>query len=419
MPAKQGAVRSRCAQYEQPSFEASGLALTVGVETVLASESAAARLWGQLVEAVLCRSPVSLRIAGLDAGRYGPRLFEAFCERLAVAFQLAGASPAGIAISVPTPIVDPELAWRVRRSVLGEGELNLICDIGYIAARRTRADPGNDLFWQKLWRLRNSRSVATAFWPLVSSRCALFSAETATDVLPGRRLQAPPNSAWLSADVELLSYVDSTGRFDGAALEHDLNEVIDSGENLHDLHVWPTPAMQQDAWLHRRLAICLSGVGDLARQLRLDPDCHTSLRFLHQLLQRIRDIVQRRSRQLAQSNESLPGIVGTNPCRHFPAGIARTAWERRWLQAIERSAVRHRNLLVMSPWALFPTADTNAVADLRYMNFLPLLRHADACWFHRELSLDSWGLNEFKCFHQRAVAVMRSIQADRCVAEQL
>ena len=257
--------------------------------------------------------------------------------------------------------------------------------------------------------------MAAVFWPSVSSRCALFAMERGTEVFPGLRLQAPPHSAWLSADIELANFVSSAGRFDLERIIAVLHTLIDCGEHAHDVCVWPTPAMQHDAWLHRRLAICLNGVGELARRLGLVPNKHHSLAALHRLLLKIRGVVDRRSRMHALSNERLPGITTTNPCRHLPAGDMRCAWESRWFRAVEKSAVRHPNILVMSPWSLVPALDANP----SYMNLLPLLRHVDACRFHRKLSLEAWSLPDFQRFHQRAVAVMHSKLAGGLVAEQL
>jgi hypothetical protein len=86
----------------------------------------------------------------------------------------------------------------------------------------------------------------------------------------------------------------------------------------------------------------------------------------------------------------------------MPGGQSRDGWSRRWQQEVTATAVRHRNLLVISPWSIFP-AD---VADLRYANLLPLLRYADTCSIGPPPELTAWNLRDFKSFHQQAAAVL-------------
>jgi hypothetical protein len=96
-------------------------------------------------------------------------------------------------------------------------------------------------------------------------------------------------------------------------------------------------------------------------------------------------------------------------------GRLRNAWEQRWLRAVRSSATRHRNLLVLSPWAFFPANN----ADPAYTNLLPLLSHADACDFRRKPSLSAWNSSEFNAFHSRAHAELRALHGDYVVAERL
>ena len=48
----------------------------------------------------------------------------------------------------------------------------------------------------------------------------------------------------------------------------------------------------------------------------------------------------------------------------------RNGWRARWLDAVESSAVRHRNILVLSPWSLFPAKQP---ADYRFADRWRLL----------------------------------------------
>ncbi len=111
----------------------------------------------------------------------------------------------------------------------------------------------------------------------------------------------------------------------------------------------------------------------------------------------------------------LPAIDLSNPAHRLGAGAEKDRWEQRWLRAVDRSALRHRNLLILSPWALFPSAH----ADLRYRNLAPLLRLADACTFRQKPPLLHWNINDFKHFHQGVWALMCQLETNALVAERL
>jgi hypothetical protein len=160
----------------------------------------------------------------------------------------------------------------------------------------------------------------------------------------------------------------------------------------------------------------LSGFGDLLRMRGMPPSEHGSLRYLNQLLLWLRMSAQSRSRALAMRTEALPAIALSDPSHALPRGSVRDDWRRRWHEAVRATLVRHRNLLVISPWSLFPT---DARADYEYAELLPLLRHSDACAFGRNMSIDHWNFSQFKQFHRRARAVLRQRVATPQIAEHV
>jgi hypothetical protein len=274
----------------------------------------------------------------------------------------------------------------------------------------------SDTYWSELWKLRDVARVHTAFASLVVPQCPLLSAETAAAVLPSLGLQVPKGSAWVTMRVELTRFLRAGGRLDEAALQRSLETCVDVGEELHDIARWPTPDMQHDAWMNRRLGIAVTGLGDLLQRRRMDPANHDSLRYLNQLLLRIRETLQSRSRYLARHSEQLPAITLSDPSHALPSGGVREDWRRCWRQAVQASLVRHRNLLVISPWALFPAG---TAADFRYAELLPLLRHADTCAVNKTVSIAHWSPKEFKCFHQRARAVLQQRSATSLIANHV
>jgi hypothetical protein len=335
---------------------------------------------------------------------------------MSVSTAVAAFAPASDNISSGT--VSPAPGIRKLRRQLQLAGVELL--VGEDAVSRTYLlvddRPKSDAYWTQLWKLRDVSRLHTAFAGLVVPQCPLLSAETATAVLPSLGLQIPKGSAWVIMRVELTRFLRTGGLLDEPALQRSLETCVDVGEELHDITRWPTPDLQHDAWLNRRLAITITGLGDLLQRRNMDPGDHDSLRFLNQLLVRIREMLLSRSRALAQRSEQLPAIALSDPSHSLPSGGVREDWRRCWRQAVQASLVRHRNLLVLSPWALFPTG---TAADFRYAELLPLLRHADACAVNKTVSIAHWNPKEFKCFHQRARAVLQQRSATSLIAKHV
>lgn len=273
-----------------------------------------------------------------------------------------------------------------------------------------------DRMWGALWDLRTESCVRTAFADRVMPQCPLLSAERGRAIVSPIGLQAPEDSAWVCMGIDLARFSRPGSTPDEQALKHCVETCVDVGERLHDALAWPTADVQHDAWLNRRLAIVLSGFGDLLRNMGMEPSNHDSLRYLNQLLLGLRMSAQSRSRAIAMRSELLPAIGLSDPSHALPRGSIREDWRRRWREAVRATLVRHRNLLVISPWSLFPR---DARADYEYAELLPLLRHADACAFNRKVSIRHWKFNQFKHFHQRTRAVLKQRAVTSQIAEHV
>ncbi len=273
-----------------------------------------------------------------------------------------------------------------------------------------------DPTWKALWDLRTEPRVRTAFADRVMPQCPLLSAERGRAIVSPIGLQAPADSAWVCMGIDLARFARQGGSLDEQALKQCVETCVDVGETLHDSLAWPTADVQHDAWLNRRLAIVLSGFGDLLCITGMKPSDHDSLRYLNQLLLCLRRSAQSRSRAIAMRSGPVPAIGRSDPSHVLPRGSIREDWRRRWREAVRATLVRHRNLLVISPWSLFPA---DAHADYQYAELLPLLRHADACAFNRKTSIRHWNFNQFKHFHQRARAVLKQRVATSQIAEHV
>ena len=395
----------RPAARRDDDIAAGGIALVTDAGQILASEPLFTRLTGQLGDALGRQLPVSLLVAGLD-GENASSMLETLCRRLAEALDAPGAHTSMLEITLRGREPLPEPAWEIRRKYLGDGALNIICDEYCVSSRA---------FWMQLWSLRSEPRISTALWPLVRSPCPLLTPECADNLIPQMALQAPSESAWVSASLTLPGLINANGELDDKTLATALMDIVARLDSMHDVVRWPTAAMQHDGWMNRRLAIRLDGLGDYAMQRGLDPGRHETLQVLREILLRVRSVLRQQSRAIASATELLPAIGLSNPVRQLGVGPARDCWEQRWFHAVERVKVRHRNMLVLSPWSLFPSGS----ADSRYGDLMPLLCLADACVFREKPPLSLWNLNEFKRFHERVWALTRQLEADALVAEQL
>ena len=167
-------------------------------------------------------------------------------------------------------------------------------------------------------------------------------------------------------------------------------------------------------WLNRRLAIAVDGIGDLVVAAGLDPSAFSTLEFLDGVMREVQMVVRDQSRILAHQTAHAPALERTDPCRFLPSGAVRDAWHQRWTEMLATAGVRHRNLLVISPWAVFPTGER---ADFRYADLLPVLRYADACMLSGAPDLGRWTVNQFREFHCRANAALQQRESRHQIAE--
>ena len=198
----------------------------------------------------------------------------------------------------------------------------------------------------------------------------------------------------------------------GGALEAALNDCVSRGDTLHDARDWPSPAIQFDSWLNRRLAVTIRGWGDLVRRWKADPAAFQTLNELEDIASFIADIMSARSRALARKRGYCPAVdlEGTS--------IRNSDMEmrRRWQRAVDDTALRHRNLIAMSVWDVFPQGEP---ADLRYFDLLPIVRCAHCLSFRRDVDIKHWNIDEFRRFYERVSAILqRNIEAGR-IAKQV
>jgi len=279
-----------------------------------------------------------------------------------------------------------------------------------INAREWQSSDVADRVWQRLWDLRDVVSVAIP--AVVSSPCSLLAEEHADTVCLSTGMQVPLSSAWISRQVDLASFVDANGDIRLAALEESLVDCVDSGDAMHDAAAWDSPAQHSDSRLNRRLAIAVRGWGHVVGLRGADPGEFATLTALEELVVHVRSVLEKRSRALAAEHGHCPvlDVEGARISRH--SDELKTRWQR----AVEISAVRHRNLLMMSPWDVFPPGRP---ADLRYMDLLPLLRSANSLSFQRDVDIGHWNVAEFRGFYERVSAILSHGGGTGLIAKQV
>lgn len=266
--------------------------------------------------------------------------------------------------------------------------------------------------WQRLWELRQVTPLTVVLPTVVSSPCPLLPAENANALLTPGQVQVPLDTAWIPAEIDVCRYARGNGEIHVGRLEAALKATIDNGERRHDTTAWSSAPLQHDSWLNRRLAVVLRGWGDLVRLRGADPTQFKTLCELQELADFICTTLAARSRALAADRGYCPSLDRAG------AKILREGFEMnaRWRRAVGANALRHRNLVAMSPWDVFPAGEP---ADPGFMNLLPLLAHADSVAFRRDVDIGHWNVNEFKSFYERTSAILRSNSDAQHIAKQV
>jgi len=410
------------ASASQPLRFLGGACIRLDAANVLLNHTAVECFHRQVYDLLACHLPVSVTIDGLAIDGPGrshdaKALFARACEVLQSAVSGACAQSGSVSVAIDADRFSPQFSWSIRRKVLGPGPVYLLLGSSLMRPSRNEAvRQKQDCFWRQCWKLRNNRFVRAAFAPLVMSPCPLLSSEVARGVSPTSGLQVPLGTAWTPMQVNLTRFAKGHGELNELALREFLQRCVELGESSHDNVDWPTASMRHDSWLNRRIAITVVGIGDLTKLWSMDPRSFTTLKELSDMLEQVRGAINDHSRQLALQKECLPALDLSDPSRGPGCDIVQLGWQKRWRKALDFAAVRHRNLIAMSPWAVFPTGTS---ADSSYSDLLPLLEFFDVCGFPGTPCLRHWKPNEYKDFHRRAWAVLERKDARQLFAEQV
>ena len=268
------------------------------------------------------------------------------------------------------------------------------------------------LVWQRLWEMRDLTPICAVMPANVTSACPLLPDETANALHVASLTQVPAGTAWVSLELDLVEYLRRDAGIRYGRLEQDLRALVAEGERRHDETRWEDDEQQADSNNNRRLSVFVRGWGDLVLLREREPLALETLRELESLADRMCTILIEESRVAAAESGYCPAhdIAGARVLRHGREMNAR------WRRAVMDNGLRHRNLLTLSPWDVFPRGEP---ADFRYMNLLPIVRMAHSVSMQRDVDISCWDARDFKAFHERVSAILRSVSDLPLVARQV
>ncbi len=274
-------------------------------------------------------------------------------------------------------------------------------------------DPQHAAFvWQRLWELRDLVPISAVLPAVVASPCPLLPSEKADATHVATLTQVPTGTAWAAVEIDLLRHARPDGSLRQRSLEASLRAAVEEGERRHAETRWGDEAQREDSRINRRLSVFVRGWGDLVRARRIDPRAIEALRELEALADRVGDTLEAASRSLAAEHGYCPvlDVAGARVPGHG------REMNERWRRAVGTSALRHRNLLTMSPWDVFPRGEA---AEFAWMNLLPVIRKAHSVSLRRDVDISRWDARDFRAFHQRVNAILRSASEMPLVAQQV
>jgi len=268
--------------------------------------------------------------------------------------------------------------------------------------------------WQSFAANGQLATLATpALCAGVRSCCPLLAAEGSSTVGNHFGMTVPAGSAWVPLVVDLARFLRKDATIDRQRLQRTLELCVRHGDALHDHLAWHGSALKFDARLNRRLAIFVTGIGDVAAAAFSDPSSLSCLRALDELLGWIHTCLWDASRALAGERGALPALVEKQPSRRWRDRSHRQDWDRRWRLAVARVQVRNRNLLLLSPYSILPRR-SRATPD--YADLMPLLAHADVVGGAGPPWLWQWQASDLKHFYERMRAEIVRLNATSFIA---
>ena len=247
-----------------------------------------------------------------------------------------------------------------------------------VALRVDANTPGDVALWDELVRASHANPrIHLVFGGVRQPLTDLMGRERPDAIMPLSLFEAPADTAWLGMQFDLSAIpAEQIARGTGH-----LKKLVRVGvrlvDNLIDSVTWPSEELRQDALANRRLAAHVTGIGDLVLRHGLDPSAFSTVRLLHRWLTLFKRQLLRESLRLAGERGPYPAL---NAEQLVHALVPRYG-EARARRIIARRSPRHRQLLAISPYSIFPRKAT-AIPARAWLNLLPLVGIADNLTMH-------------------------------------
>lgn len=385
---------------------AGGVPLRLSVHEIQQSGHACNGVTSDILTLLKDRTPLMLSLTDLGQNEEAVHNLRRLCEYLQVVVSTHGNCGGTLGMCMSAHRLPLPAFQLLADPICGDGPRYLLLDSRQMTQQHDRdLQTEADRAWSFLWRSRLARApLLPAYGANVRTACPLLADEAASSILPVAGVQVPPDTAWLPFNLSLPAFAGASGDIRWGQLLPALADGIELAESIFELLRWPQPGQHADAHLNRRLAVSITGLGDLVARCGRNPREFTSLKWLSDVIARIRKTLWHRSGILAKNNGCLPALHDSDPTSAWNDDPRRDDWRRRWQAALEISAVRHRNMLVLSPYSVLPSGIS---AGGGYTDLLPVIAYADAWSFADAPDFRDWNEPDYVGFHRRAWAVMQ------------
>lgn len=207
--------------------------------------------------------------------------------------------------------------------------------------------------------------------------CTLAAGERSDAVLPLGLFEVRADSAWLAVELRLDALPGEAPAAAFVGLRRLLRATLRLADNLVEQADWPSPELGQDALVNRRLALHVTGLGDLVDRWGLDPEEFGTVRLALRWIGLLRRLLLRESNALARERGPFPGLQ----LQELQASLSRSFGAERARRVLRQAGLRHRHLLVLSPYAVFPRGRPRRPLPA-YLHLLPVTRFADTIAMH-------------------------------------
>jgi hypothetical protein len=212
----------------------------------------------------------------------------------------------------------------------------------------------------------------------------LHAHEQGDSVMPSGMFEAAKDTAWLMLEVNAVQLAAAVRPREQLSLS------LRFADNLIDVIEWPRPVLQLDALLNRRVGLHITGIGDLLCDRGMSPHKPETFAWLNRWLGFVRRCLLRESRLLAAQRGPFPQLDADE----LIAELAPRYGADNARQLLKNSILRHRHVLALSPFALFPDKPATC-PDSSWLNLIPALKYADALTMYgpdprERLSASDW-----------------------------